>query len=121
MVLLPKTLHSLPFILFLQDLRFLPLFAVLSVGNSANILFLCPFPSPSHWILLQNFVKELVNRGHVVTSVVSKSITNFDSPNYKEILIDPPFDLDTNCEYIQQTYLSGNIKMLAFFHEKLKL
>lgn len=74
------------------------LFAVIASTNGSNVLFLVPFPSPSHWILLQNFVKELVKRGHTVTSVVSKPITNFRSPNYTEILIDPPFDLDANCE-----------------------
>lgn len=105
-----KTLYiSCHFSHFPQNLVLLTWFAVLSIANSANILFLCPFPSPSHWFLLQNFVKELVNRGHVVTSVVSKPISNFNSSNYIEILIDPPFDLDKNCE-LPQSYRKNAVK-----------
>lgn len=70
----------------------------LSVVNGAKILVLIPSPSPSHFILLQHFIKELVNRGHNVTAVVNRSIDNFASVNYTEILIDPPLDMDKNCE-----------------------
>lgn len=56
-----------------------------------------PFASTSHWILLQNYVKELVNRGHAVTAIVNQPITNFTMSNYTEVLIDPPFDLRSVC------------------------
>lgn len=68
-------------------------FTLLTVVHGHKILFLVPFSGPSHWFLLQNFAKELVNRGHEVTAVVNKPIKNFKSPNYTEILIDPPLDL----------------------------
>lgn len=71
------------------------LLSILSIANGYKILFMVPFSGPSHWILLQNFAKELVNRGHEVTAVVNRPITNFKSPNYTEILIDPPLDLTT--------------------------
>lgn len=58
-----------------------------------------PFPGPSHWFLLQNFVKALVDRGHEVTAIVNKKITDFNSPNYTEVLIDPPYDLTKVCMY----------------------
>lgn len=59
-----------------------------------------PFPGPSHWFLLQNFVKALVDRGHEVTAIVNKKITDFNSPNYTEVLIDPPYDLTKVCMYM---------------------
>lgn len=73
-------------------------FTILSIANCSKILFLVPFPGPSHWILLQNFAKELVNRGHEVTAIVNKPITNFQSANYTEILIDKEFNFDAICE-----------------------
>lgn len=74
------------------------LLAAVSVSNGYKILFLVPFNGPSHWILLQNFVKELVNRDHEVTAIVNTPITNFKSSNYTEILISPSFDLTTICK-----------------------
>ncbi|XP_055588576.1 UDP-glycosyltransferase UGT4-like [Uranotaenia lowii] len=60
--------------------------------SCSKILVLVPFPAPSHWLWLEHFVQELLNRGHMVTA-----ITNFASPekheNYTEILIDPPYDI----------------------------
>lgn len=57
-----------------------------------NILFLVPFPGPSHYIFIGNFVKELIARGHDVTSITNFKLTE-NSTKYKEILIDPPYDL----------------------------
>ncbi|XP_031625276.1 UDP-glucuronosyltransferase 1-7-like [Contarinia nasturtii] len=70
------------------------LLMLLSITNGYKILFMVPFNWPSHWILLQHFVKALVERGHHVTAVVNIPIKNFQSPNYTEILIDPPFELE---------------------------
>lgn len=72
-----------------------------SAANAANILFIQPFPGTSHWIVLQNFIKELVNRGHNVTAISNFPISNFQSSNYTEVLIDPPFDLDKVCKQSQ--------------------
>ncbi|KAG4072142.1 hypothetical protein HA402_015641, partial [Bradysia odoriphaga] len=75
------------------------LLSLLSISNGYKILFLVPFPGPSHWFLLQSFVKELVNRGHHVTAIVNKPITAFKSPNYTEVLINPSFDITTVFSY----------------------
>ncbi|XP_062551811.1 UDP-glycosyltransferase UGT5-like [Armigeres subalbatus] len=73
------------------------LFALLAFGcplgaSSSKILVLVPFPAPSHWLWLNHFVQELLERGHQLTAV-----TNFPAksahPNYTEILIDPPYDI----------------------------
>lgn len=62
-----------------------------------KILFLVPFPAPSHWLWIEHFVKELLSRGHEVTA-----ITNFPAKeahrNYTEILIDPPYDIPYYCK-----------------------
>lgn len=65
-----------------------------------------PFPGPSHWFLLQNYVKELLNRGHEVTAIVNTKISNFNSPNYTEVLIDPPHDLSNVCTCLKQNILT---------------
>lgn len=39
-----------------------------------RILFLAPFPAPSHWMWLRHFSQELIRRGHEV-SVESAFIT----------------------------------------------
>lgn len=77
-----------------------------------------PFPGPSHWILLQEFAKELLLRGHEVTAIVNKPINNFKSPNYTEILIDKPFNLSSVCKCTIKNY-NNNIKIniiLNIFH-----
>ncbi|XP_055917568.1 UDP-glucosyltransferase 2 [Eupeodes corollae] len=66
---------------------------VLTQFSSAyKILFMGPFPAPSHWLWLEHFVNELVSRGHQVTT-----ITNFPSKqpneNLTEIILNPKFDI----------------------------
>lgn len=75
---------------------------LLSITNGHKILFMVPFNGPSHWILMQNFVKALVERGHEVTAIVNAPITKFHSPNYTEILIEPPFDVKQICKCVAQ-------------------
>lgn len=74
--------------------------SMLSIANGCKILFLVPFAGPSHWFLMQGFVKELVKRGHEVTAITNTPITNFKSANYTEILINPPFDTRTICKFL---------------------
>lgn len=65
---------------------------LIALSNALKILYLVPFPAPSHWFWLKNFSEELLKRGHHVTAV-----TNFKRPdphsNYTEIIIDPPFNI----------------------------
>lgn len=67
-------------------------FGLMFGADSSKILVLVPFPAPSHWLWLNHFVQELLERGHQITA-----IANFPakSPhaNYTEILIDPPYDI----------------------------
>lgn len=72
--------------------------SLISISSGYKILFLVPFPGSSHWLVLQNFAKELVKRGHELTAIVNTPINNFTSPNYTEILIDPPYDLKDICK-----------------------
>lgn len=56
-----------------------------------KILVLVPFNGKSHWNYMSVFVKELLDRGHEVTTVTSISMGS-KLNNYTEILIDPPYD-----------------------------
>uniref|UniRef100_A0A182YRJ6 UDP-glycosyltransferases domain-containing protein n=1 Tax=Anopheles stephensi TaxID=30069 RepID=A0A182YRJ6_ANOST len=61
-------------------------------AECGKILFLVPFPAPSHWLWIEHFVKELLSRGHEVTAITNFA---FKEPhrNYTEVLIDPPYDI----------------------------
>lgn len=56
-----------------------------------KILVSAPFNGKSYWIYMSTFVKELLNRGHEVTTITSISMSS-KLDNYTEILIDPPCD-----------------------------
>lgn len=43
---------------------------------------------------MSEFVRALVEREHKVTFLTSNSLQHLNFPNYTEILIDPPFDMD---------------------------
>lgn len=64
--------------------------------DAYRILFLAPFPVRSHWMWLDHFVREMLNRGHHVTA-----LTNFRTKaphaNYTELIIDPPLDISPLC------------------------
>ncbi|XP_013100404.2 UDP-glycosyltransferase UGT5 isoform X1 [Stomoxys calcitrans] len=82
------TLRMLP-------LRILRAFTILCLANGAigyNILFMGPFPAPSHWMWLEHFQKDLLERGHHITSV-NNHPTKQPHPNLTEIIIDPMFDI----------------------------
>lgn len=40
--------------------------AILPIIQGYRILFLVPFPAPSHWLWLKHFSEELIKRGHEV-------------------------------------------------------
>ncbi|KAG4070679.1 hypothetical protein HA402_013599 [Bradysia odoriphaga] len=67
------------------------LFALQQNALASNILFLVPFPGPSHYVFIGNFVKELIARGHDVTAITNFKL-NENSTRYNEILIDPQYD-----------------------------
>lgn len=59
--------------------------------HAHKILVLVPFNGKSHWVYMSVFVKELLNRGHEVTTVTSMSMGS-KLDNYTEVLIDPPYE-----------------------------
>lgn len=74
------------------NIQYLVVFNLLQIIQAYNILFLVPFPGPSHYIFIGNFIKELLARGHDVTSITNFKLSE-NSTKYKEILIDPQYDL----------------------------
>lgn len=64
---------------------------------SYNILFMGPFPAPSHWLWLEHFLRDLLQRGHHVTAVCNHPTTH-PHPNLTEIIIDPKFDIPYYCK-----------------------
>ncbi|XP_039439844.1 UDP-glycosyltransferase UGT5-like [Culex pipiens pallens] len=61
--------------------------------QSYKILFLVPFPGPSHWLMLKHFIRELTEvRGHEVTCITS---FKFGEPlsRYQEVLIEPAYPI----------------------------
>ncbi|XP_049301320.1 uncharacterized protein LOC125774984 [Anopheles funestus] len=61
-------------------------------AECGKILFLVPFPAPSHWLWIEHFVKELLSRGHEVTAITNFAMKD-PHRNYTEVLIDPPYDI----------------------------
>ena len=66
------------------------LFLILVIINKvgcANILYVIPFSSPSHYILFRPIGLELARRGHNVTVITS--IKEKDQPsNYRQVMVD---------------------------------
>jgi glucuronosyltransferase len=74
---------------------------LLAVGSidAYKILLLIPFPGPSHFLMFKVLIRELVSRGHEVTSI-SAFPFNEELANYTEIKIEPTFSFGDGCELI---------------------
>lgn len=62
----------------------------LTVANwceSANILYVVPFTSKSHYIMLKPIGLELARRGHNVTVITGHRDPN-PPPNYRQVMVD---------------------------------
>ncbi|XP_017482511.1 PREDICTED: UDP-glucuronosyltransferase 2B4-like isoform X2 [Rhagoletis zephyria] len=57
-----------------------------------NILFMCPFPAPSHWMWMEHFSSELLRRGHNVTTLTNHPVKQ-PHPNLTQIIIEPHFNI----------------------------
>ncbi|XP_017132690.1 UDP-glucosyltransferase 2 [Drosophila elegans] len=68
------------------------LFGLPGFGSGYRILFMGPFPAPSHWLWLEHFQKDLLRQGHHVTSV-NNHPTKQPHENLTEIIISPSFDI----------------------------
>lgn len=71
------------------------LMSLLAATNAYKILVLVPMNGKSHWIYMQTFVEELLHRGHEVTCITSQKFNGPTPLNYTEVLIDPPFDIES--------------------------
>uniref|UniRef100_A0A034VV73 UDP-glucuronosyltransferase n=1 Tax=Bactrocera dorsalis TaxID=27457 RepID=A0A034VV73_BACDO len=61
-------------------------------STAFNILFMGPFPAPSHWMWLEHFLRDLLQRGHHVTALTNHR-AKYVHPNLTEIIIDPQFNI----------------------------
>eukprot|EP00099_Drosophila_melanogaster_P005248 NP_001246079.1 uncharacterized protein Dmel_CG10178, isoform B [Drosophila melanogaster] len=68
------------------------LIGLLEFGAGSRILFMGPFPAPSHWLWLEHFQNDLLRQGHHVTSV-NNHPTKHPHENLTEIIISPSFDI----------------------------
>lgn len=67
-------------------------------AEAANrILFMSPFPAPSHWMWLKHFQNDLLERGHHVTSITNYRAKEKHS-NLTEIIIEPKYDIPYYCK-----------------------
>ncbi|XP_058056810.1 UDP-glycosyltransferase UGT5-like [Anopheles bellator] len=69
-------------------------------GEAANILLVSVFPGVSHWLMFEHIIGELLQRGHTVTAITSYRLRgvepNRTDPGYREVLIDPIYDFESN-------------------------
>lgn len=61
-------------------------------SSAYNILFMGPFPAPSHWMWLEHFVNGLIERGHQITTITNHP-SKRPSANLTEIVLNPQFDI----------------------------
>lgn len=80
-------------------LAFLFIFSLATSIQGHKILVVVPMHGKSHWNYMKVFVNELLNRGNEVTCITSISMGKQKPENYTEILIDPPFDVQSIGEY----------------------
>lgn len=81
---------------------------LLTVTSAYNILFMVPFPGPSHWLFMVKFVDELLERGHQLTVVTSFPRKGPINENYTEILMNPVYDFPS-CEYFIHNFTSKHL------------
>lgn len=85
----------------MKNLRiFLALSVLITLTNGYKILFLDPLNGKSHWLYMSSFVKALIDRGHEVTFLTSNSLKHLNLANYTEVLIDPPFNMETTSKRV---------------------
>jgi glucuronosyltransferase len=81
--------------------------SLITTAKSSKILVLVAFPGKSHWLMFEHVIKELLARGHEVTTITNYPLSGrFE--NYHEYLIHPQFNFESDREY--WTVLSQNYK-----------
>lgn len=64
-----------------------------TVVSGYKVLVVAPVSGKSHWLYMENFVKEFVHRKHEVTCITPFKLSGPKLENYTEILADPPFNI----------------------------
>ncbi|XP_052866527.1 UDP-glucosyltransferase 2-like [Anopheles cruzii] len=72
---------------------FILFFALVTVSDGHKILFLAPFPGPSHWLMMKHFIRALSERGHEVTAITAFPFGEPLPSLYNEVVIDPPYPI----------------------------
>lgn len=91
----------------LKCLQYIMALSIFTHCNAYNILFMGPFPAPSHWMWLEHFQRNLLSRGHHITSV-NNFPSKYPHPNLTEIIIKPKFDIPRYCKalYFKRKYFT---------------
>lgn len=69
-----------------------------SAIDAYNILVVAPLPFIGHWIYFEEFIRDILARGHEVTAITSYNIRQLH-PSYTGIVI-PAFGIQKHCESI---------------------
>ena len=72
------------------------LVAVISSIQASNILVIVPTPIVGQWLYFEEFIKNLLTRGHTVTGITSYNLRQ-QNENYTPIII-PSLNVDQHCK-----------------------
>lgn len=75
---------------------------VLASINAYNILVLTPYPIVGHWLYVEEFIKELLSRGHKVTAVTSYNVRR-GHENYTSYLV-PAYNIQQFCKTLHSSF-----------------
>lgn len=64
--------------------------------SAYNILVIAPVPIVGHWLYVEEFIRELLARGHKVEAITNYNIRRAHD-NYTGILV-PLFNFNNHCE-----------------------
>jgi len=88
-----------------------------SMTAAYDILVVAPFPYQSHWIFMERIIRQLIERGHSITTISPFKYRNddYENENLKEYLI-PKYKIDDLCKLsiIYSIYFSGLSLILIF-------
>lgn len=68
----------------------------MSAISAYNILVVAPTPFSGNWIFIEEFIKELLSRGHKVTALTCYG-SRRKHDNYSDIVI-PALDIHQHCK-----------------------
>jgi hypothetical protein len=92
--------------------NFLFLSMIISTIEAYNVLFIAPTPDVGQWYYMEEFVRELLNRGHVVTTIASFGARGAH-PLLTEIFV-PKFNVSEHCE-LESTTMKSYLKSTENF------